>query len=99
VLSQMNEYEVLQLLLGECRERLAAYSGNPSPMPASPAPMLLHALGHSPLLSLHAYHGTQAPWNRAAAVSCLHSTWGPRADTFIHVCCLGRWRSLLWAER
>lgn len=25
VLSQMNEYEVLQLLMGDCRERLAAY--------------------------------------------------------------------------
>lgn len=25
MLSQMNEYEVLQLLMGDCRERLAAY--------------------------------------------------------------------------
>lgn len=25
VLSQMNEYEVLQLLMGDCRERLSAY--------------------------------------------------------------------------
>jgi hypothetical protein len=25
VISQMNEYEVLQLLMGECRESLAAY--------------------------------------------------------------------------
>ena len=25
VITQMNEYEVLQLLMGECRERLAAY--------------------------------------------------------------------------
>jgi histone-lysine N-methyltransferase SETD3 len=25
IISQMNEYEVLQLLMGECRERLAAY--------------------------------------------------------------------------
>jgi hypothetical protein len=29
VLSPANEYEVLQLLLGECRERLAAYAGAP----------------------------------------------------------------------
>jgi protein-histidine N-methyltransferase len=28
VLSQMNEYEVLQLLMGDCRERLAAYNSN-----------------------------------------------------------------------
>ena len=28
VLSQMNEYEVLQLLMGDCRERIAAYSTN-----------------------------------------------------------------------
>ena len=26
VVSQMNEYEVLQLLMGECRERLQEYS-------------------------------------------------------------------------
>ena len=25
IISQMNEYEVLQLLMGDCRERLAAY--------------------------------------------------------------------------
>jgi histone-lysine N-methyltransferase SETD3 len=25
VVTQMNEYEVLQLLMGDCRERLAAY--------------------------------------------------------------------------
>jgi DNA-directed RNA polymerase delta subunit len=25
IISQMNEYEVLQLLMGECRESLAAY--------------------------------------------------------------------------
>jgi hypothetical protein len=25
IISQMNEYEVLQLLMGECREALAAY--------------------------------------------------------------------------
>ncbi|GBF87903.1 histone-lysine N-methyltransferase [Raphidocelis subcapitata] len=28
VVSQMNEYEVLQLLMGECRERLAEYKGS-----------------------------------------------------------------------
>jgi hypothetical protein len=27
IISQANEYEVLQLLLGECRERLMAYEG------------------------------------------------------------------------
>lgn len=27
IVSQMNEYEVLQLLMGDCRERLAAYDG------------------------------------------------------------------------
>ncbi len=32
VLSPANEYEVLQLLLGECRERLAAYAGAPRAM-------------------------------------------------------------------
>ena len=35
MLSAANEYEVLQLLLGECRERLAAYAGarHPPPVP------------------------------------------------------------------
>jgi hypothetical protein len=28
IISQMNEYEVLQLLMGDCREALAAYRGN-----------------------------------------------------------------------
>ena len=28
ILSQMNEYEVLQLLMGDCRERLALYSSS-----------------------------------------------------------------------
>jgi histone-lysine N-methyltransferase SETD3 len=28
VISQMNEYEVLQLLMGDCREGLAAYKTN-----------------------------------------------------------------------
>ena len=28
VLSQMNEYEVLQLLMGDCRERLAVYASS-----------------------------------------------------------------------
>lgn len=28
ILSQMNEYEVLQLLMGDCRERLAVYSSS-----------------------------------------------------------------------
>lgn len=27
-LSQVNEYEILQLLMGDCRERLAAYAGS-----------------------------------------------------------------------
>lgn len=27
VLSQANEYEILQLLLGECRDRLTSYEG------------------------------------------------------------------------
>ena len=31
MLSPANEYEVLQLLLGECRERLAAYAGAQHP--------------------------------------------------------------------
>ena len=29
VLSQANEYEILQLLLGECRDRLTSYEGAP----------------------------------------------------------------------
>lgn len=33
MLSAANEYEVLQLLLGECRERLAAYAGAQRPPP------------------------------------------------------------------
>ena len=33
MLSAANEYEVLQLLLGECRERLAAYAGAQPPPP------------------------------------------------------------------
>lgn len=32
ILSQANEYEVLQLLLGECRERLSAYAGEALPL-------------------------------------------------------------------
>lgn len=32
MLSAANEYEVLQLLLGECRERLAAYAGAQHPL-------------------------------------------------------------------
>jgi protein-histidine N-methyltransferase len=27
IVSPMNEYEVLQLMMGDCRERLAAYDG------------------------------------------------------------------------
>ena len=27
ILNQLNEYEVLQLLLGECRDRLTSYAG------------------------------------------------------------------------
>lgn len=33
VLSQMNEYEVLQLLMGDCRERIAAYPTSQVNMP------------------------------------------------------------------
>lgn len=32
ILSQANEYEVLQLLLGECKTRLGNYAGGPPPL-------------------------------------------------------------------
>ena len=44
MLSAANEYEVLQLLLGECRERLAAYAGAQDPSPVSVSIFLLHFL-------------------------------------------------------
>ncbi len=54
VLSPANEYEVLQLLLGECRERLAAYAGAPCAAlaprpcwrPAAASEHVLHAGRH-----------------------------------------------------
>lgn len=28
IISELNEYEILQLLMGDCREKLSAYEGN-----------------------------------------------------------------------
>ena len=49
ILSQANEYEVLQLLLGECRERLGAYAG-----PAEDDVKLLQGRGLDPRARLAA---------------------------------------------
>jgi len=52
ILSQANEYEVLQLLLGECKTRLGSYAGAPFSQSES-------AIIHLCLHSLHAFQSKE----------------------------------------
>lgn len=48
VISQNNEYEILQLMMGDCRERLSNYPG----MPHTSPPLSLHHVRQSSLSKL-----------------------------------------------
>jgi hypothetical protein len=41
VISQNNEYEILQLMMGDCRDRLSNYPGTPPPPHPFPPRYLL----------------------------------------------------------
>eukprot|EP00959_Pyramimonas_sp_CCMP1952_P059754 1248156-Pyramimonas_sp.AAC.1 len=44
IVTEMNEYETLMLMMGECRERLAAYEGN---IEVRPPPTDTHEYKHN----------------------------------------------------